>query len=160
MLFHASEDKILQLTNTQRNVLSRAAARVDGAANRPTKKSKVALARLVAGLVGRKLMREVRTKSGMPVWRKSEDDRSFSLVITPTRKKMLFVDDEPVGARMQSANQASPSIKPCRIKRRRRSLRRAPERLLPSMSGHCVSSQRKNVVSTTTRLLRAPNEKC
>jgi hypothetical protein len=42
----------------------------NGAANIPVKMNKVASAKLAAGLVERKLMREVRAKRGMPVWRR------------------------------------------------------------------------------------------
>jgi hypothetical protein len=97
-----------KLTITQRNVLSGAVAREDGAANIPAKMSKVASAKLAASLLGRKLMREVRTKRGMPIWRRGEDDGAFSLVITSTGKKMLGVEDEAGDARMDSIHQAAP----------------------------------------------------
>ena len=92
-----------ELTNTQRTVLSGAVARDDGAANIPPKMSKAVSSKLATSLVGRKLMREVRTKRGMPVWRRTGDHAAFSLVITFAGKKALGVEDQAGDARMDCA---------------------------------------------------------
>ena len=63
-----------KLTDTQLIVLSKAAARDDGIAVVPNKMNKAAASKVAASLVARKLMREVRSKPGMPVWREDEDD--------------------------------------------------------------------------------------
>ena len=65
-----------KLTDAQLIVLSSAAARDDGIAVVPAKMNRAAASKVGASLVTRKLMREVRSKPGMPVWRKGEDDRS------------------------------------------------------------------------------------
>ena len=82
-----------KLTDLQRRVLSKAAAR-DGAALAPTKMNKAAATRLAASLVARKLMREIRSKSDMPVWREDGDGRSFSLVITGAGRKAMGREGE------------------------------------------------------------------
>ena len=71
-----------KLSDTQLMVLSNAAAREDGAAVVPLKMNRAAAANVGASLVARKLMREVRTKPGMPgkpgmpAWRVDENRRS------------------------------------------------------------------------------------
>ena len=71
-----------KLTDSQLIVLSKAAAREDGAAVVPPKLNKAAAVKIGSRLIGRKLMREIRSKPGTPVWRADEDGPSMSLVIT------------------------------------------------------------------------------
>jgi hypothetical protein len=58
-----------KLTDTQLIVLSKAAARDNGLATIPEGLNKAAAAKVGASLVSRKLMREVRSKPDVPVWR-------------------------------------------------------------------------------------------
>jgi hypothetical protein len=83
-----------KLTDTQLIVLSRAAAREDGSATVPAKINKAAAAKLEAALVSKKLLRTLRSKSGMPVWRKDEDDRPVSLVITRAGRDAIGVEED------------------------------------------------------------------
>jgi hypothetical protein len=69
-----------KLTDSQLIVLSAAAARDDGLAVVPAKMNKGGAAKVGASLIARKLMREVKTKPGMPVWRHDEDGRPISLM--------------------------------------------------------------------------------
>lgn len=71
-----------KLTKTQRIVLAEAAACEDGAAVAPTKPSKAAAAKIASSLVARKLMREIKAKPNLPVWRRDEAGKPVSLVIT------------------------------------------------------------------------------
>ena len=64
-----------KLTDAQLVVLSAAAARDDGVAVIAAKMNRAAASKVGASLVTRKLMREVRSKPGMPVWRQSEGGR-------------------------------------------------------------------------------------
>src|SRR5437764_1387049 len=82
-----------RLTDTQLIVLSKAAARNDGLATIPEGLNKAAAAKVAASLVSRKLMREVRSKPGMPVWREDEDGRGTSLVITREGRDAIGVED-------------------------------------------------------------------
>jgi hypothetical protein len=82
MLSQTKEEKMVKLTDSQLIVLSKAAAREDSAAVVPLRMNKAAAAKIGSSLIGRKLMREIRSKPGMPVWREDEDGRSMSLVIT------------------------------------------------------------------------------
>ena len=71
-----------KLTDTQLIVLSKAAARDEGLALVPAKMNKAAASKVGSSLVARKLMRELKAKPGMPVWRENEDGRGISLMIT------------------------------------------------------------------------------
>ena len=71
-----------RLTDSQLIVLSRATQRDDGIATPPENMRGGGLAKVGQTLVDRKLMRLVRTKPGMPVWRIDSEDQPFSLVIT------------------------------------------------------------------------------
>ena len=70
-----------KITNTQLTVLLQAAHHENGTAIAPEKRGAAALRKISEVLIERKLMREVLTKRGMPIWRKAEDGRSISLVI-------------------------------------------------------------------------------
>ena len=83
-----------KFTDTQLIVLSSAAARDDGIAVVPAKMNGAAASKLGASLVKRKLMREVRSKPGMPVWRKGEDDRPISLMIMRPGRDALGVEED------------------------------------------------------------------
>jgi hypothetical protein len=85
MLSKHEENTMAKLTDPQLIVLSAAGAREDGIAVVPAKMNGAAASKVGASLVTRKLMREVRSKPDMPVWRKGEDDRPISLMITRAR---------------------------------------------------------------------------
>ena len=85
---------MMKLTDTQLIVLSKAAQRDDGAGGAPDGKKSAAVAKVGASLLARKLMREIRSKPGMPVWRKDEDDRPMSLVILRAGRDAIRVEDE------------------------------------------------------------------
>ncbi len=81
-----------KLTNTQLIVLSKAAQREDGAAGVPDRMNKAAAAKVGASLVARKLMREIRARPGMPVWRTDDAGRRISLVITRAGRDAIGVE--------------------------------------------------------------------
>ncbi len=83
-----------KLTDTQLIVLSAAAARDDGIAIAPAKMNKAAASKVGSSLVARKLMREARAKSGMPIWRVDKYDRPISLVITRAGRNAIGVDED------------------------------------------------------------------
>src|SRR5436305_14505037 len=82
-----------KLSDTQLIVLSTAAARDDGLAIIPEGLNKAAAAKVAASLVSRKLMREVRSKPDMPVWREDEEGRGTSLVITREGREAIGLED-------------------------------------------------------------------
>ena len=70
------------LSDGQLGVLSQAAQRNDGAASLIGKLKGGAATKVGKALITRKLMREVKAKPGMPVWRRDAEGRPFSLVIS------------------------------------------------------------------------------
>lgn len=82
-----------KLTDNQLIVLSKAAARDDGVAVAPHGMGKTAAAKVGSSLVARKLMRESRSKPGMPVWREAEG-KNISLVITRAGRDAIGVGDD------------------------------------------------------------------
>ena len=86
------------LTDGQRAALLSAARRDDGAANLAKILKGAAAARVGKALIAQKLMREVKTKAGMPVWRRDGEGRTFCLVISSTGRKAVGVFKEPAKA--------------------------------------------------------------
>ena len=82
-----------KLTDTQLIVLSKAAAREDGLATVSDGLNKAAASKVAASLVSRKLMREIRSKPDMPVWREDEEGRGTSLVITRAGQDAIGIKD-------------------------------------------------------------------
>ena len=87
-----------KLTDTQLVVLSKAAARDDSLAVVPQKMNKAAASKVGSSLVARKLMRELKAKPGMPVWREDEDGRGISLIITRAGRDAIGVEGETEAA--------------------------------------------------------------
>jgi hypothetical protein len=107
-VLQAKEENMAKLTDSQLIVLSKAAARVDGAAVVPPKLNKAAAAKIGSSLIGRKLMREIRSKPGMPVWRADENGRSMSLVVTRAGRNAIGIDkaietDRPISSKSSDA---------------------------------------------------------
>ena len=87
-----------KLTDSQRAALLNAAQRDDGAANLAEILKGAAAARVGKTLIGQRLMREAKTKAGMPVWRRDGKGRTFCLVISSTGRKAVGVFKEPAKA--------------------------------------------------------------
>lgn len=105
-----------KLTDTQLIVLSKAAERDDGIAVVPSNINKAAVSKVGSSLVARKLMREMRSKPGMPVWREA-DGRSISLMITRAGRDAIgvdngIVDEAPVASKATTVTRAASSKKP------------------------------------------------
>ncbi len=83
-----------RLTDTQLFVLSRAAQREDGAATLPDGMTGKAAQKLAATLVEKALVREIRAKPGVPVWRHGEEGGSHALVITKLGRMAIKVEDD------------------------------------------------------------------
>lgn len=99
----------MKLTDSQLIILSKAAARKDGAAVVPPKMNKAAAMKIRSSFIGRKLMREIRSKPGMPVWRANEDGRSISLVIMRAGRDAIGIKEpdetyQPVSSKSSDAN--------------------------------------------------------
>jgi hypothetical protein len=102
MLSSAKEEKMPKLTDSQSMVLSKAAAREDGVAVVPRGMNKAAAAKVGSSLVARKLMREIRSKPEMSIWRE-ENGRNVSLVITRTGRDAIGVENDTAESDRSSA---------------------------------------------------------
>lgn len=98
-----------KLTDTQLIVLSKAVQREDGAAVVPKALGKAPAAKVAASLINRKLMREIRTKDGMPVWRTDDEGRDYSLVILRAGRDAIGVDEGDADKIMATPSSASTS---------------------------------------------------
>jgi hypothetical protein len=83
----------INLTDTHLVMLSAAAQREDHCLTAPDKLKGAILAKAGEKLVKLGLVREVRTKAGMPVWRR-DDTGNFALKLTAAGLKAIAVDDE------------------------------------------------------------------
>jgi Protein of unknown function (DUF3489) len=107
MLSEHEENTMAKLTDTQLIVLSAAAARDDGVAIVAAKMKRAAASKVGASLVTRKLMREVRSKPGMPVWREGEDGRPISLIITRSGRDAIGVEEDRLAEAQRPSNKES-----------------------------------------------------
>jgi Protein of unknown function (DUF3489) len=104
MLSKHEENIMAKLTDTQLIVLSAAAARDDGGAVLGANMNRAAASKVGASLVARKLLKEVRTKPGMPVWRHDEGSRPISLIITRAGRDAIGVEDDAPPTETKSPN--------------------------------------------------------
>lgn len=84
-----------KLTDSQLILLSRAAQHAEGIVEDAGSMNAGAASKVAGALIRRKLMREIRAKPGMPIWRRDDNDRAWSLVITKVGRKVIGVDEEP-----------------------------------------------------------------
>ena len=83
----------MKLSDTQRLILSSASQRADHAALLPANLRGSAAKKVVDRLLNEKLLQELRAKDDMPVWRRGEDNRSYSLRITKAGLRAIEVKD-------------------------------------------------------------------
>src|SRR5882757_9623953 len=83
----------MKLSDTQRLILSSASQRTDHAAVLPANLKGSAANKVVNKLLNEKLLQELRAKDDMPVWRRGDDNRPYSLRITKTGLKAIKVEE-------------------------------------------------------------------
>ena len=83
----------MKLSNTQLLILSSASQRTDHAAILPANLKGGAAKKVIDKLLKEKLLQELRAKDGMPVWRRGEDNRPYSLRITKAGLRAIEVED-------------------------------------------------------------------
>lgn len=97
-----------KLTDAQRAILAKAAAREDGAASAPKKAARAGAARTAAGLIAHKLMREVKSKAGAPIWRMDATGRPVSLIVTREGRKAVGESLARRGKRRSAKTRSAP----------------------------------------------------
>src|SRR5258707_10403329 len=83
----------MQLSDTQLLILSSASQRNDHAAVLPANLKGGAARKVVDRLLKEKLLQELRGKDDMPVWRRGDDNRPYSLQITKAGLRAIEVED-------------------------------------------------------------------
>src|SRR5437879_6848152 len=83
----------MTLSNTQQLILSSASQRIDHAAVLPVNLKGGAAKKVVDKLLNEKLLQELRAKDDMPVWRRGDDNRPYSLRITKAGLRAIEVEE-------------------------------------------------------------------
>jgi hypothetical protein len=83
----------MKLSDTQLMILSSASQRTDHAAVLPANLKGSAANKVVNKLLNEKLLQELRAKDDMPVWRRGDDNRPYSLRITKAGLRAIEVED-------------------------------------------------------------------
>lgn len=83
----------MKLSDTQLLILSSASQRTDRGAVLPANLKGGAAKKVIGKLLNEKLLQELRAKDGMPVWRRGDDNRAYSLRITKAGLRAIEVED-------------------------------------------------------------------
>src|SRR5205823_13519896 len=83
------EEDFMKLSDTQVLIPSSASQRTDHAALLPANLRGSAAKKVVDRLLKEKLLQELLTKDDMPVWRRGDDNRPYSLQITKAGLKAI-----------------------------------------------------------------------
>jgi hypothetical protein len=83
----------MALTDTQLLILSAASQRTDHAATLPANLKGSAAKKVIDRLLKQKLLQELHAKDDMPVWRRGDDNRPYTLRITKAGFKAIEVED-------------------------------------------------------------------
>src|SRR6266404_8259339 len=83
----------MKLSDTQLLILSSASQRTDHAALLPANLKGGAAKKVVDRLLKEKLLQELHAKDNMPVWRRGDDNRPYSLQITKAGLRAIEVDE-------------------------------------------------------------------
>ena len=83
----------MAISDTQLLILSAASQRTDHAATLPANLKGSAAKKVIDRLLKQKLLQELRAKDDMPVWRRGNNSRSYTLRITKAGLKAIEVED-------------------------------------------------------------------
>ena len=83
----------MKLSDTQLLILSAASQRTDHAAVLPANLKGSAAKKVIDKLLNEKLLQELRAKDDMPVWRRGDDNRPYTLRITKAGLRAIEVED-------------------------------------------------------------------
>src|SRR5258707_9769127 len=83
----------MTLSDTQLLILSAASQRADHAATLPANLKGSAAKKVIDRLLKQKLLQELHAKDDMPVWRRGDDNRPYTLRITKDGLKAIEVED-------------------------------------------------------------------
>ena len=151
----------VKLTDAQLVVLSAAAQREDICLSAPDKMRGAILAKVSEKLVKLGLVREVRAKAGMPVWRRDETGRSYALKLTAAGLKAIAIDDGSEEAIVpREAPRQKPASHPHATNSQRPDIDEHAKTLAPrdgTLGTRIVSASRWSGPRETLRRLRCDN---
>jgi hypothetical protein len=87
----------IPLADAQQTALATAIERSDSACSLPDRNNRRAAQKLATSLIEKGLVREVRAKAGMPIWRQDDADRSLMLIITKRGRDAVRASAETTG---------------------------------------------------------------
>jgi hypothetical protein len=87
------KEDFMKLSETQLLILSSASQRTDHSAVLPANLKGSAAKKVVDKLLNEKLLQELRARDDMPVWRRGNDNRSYSLRITKAGLRAIEVEE-------------------------------------------------------------------
>jgi Protein of unknown function (DUF3489) len=132
-----------KLTDNQLVALSTAAQRDDGAVVLPDRLKGGAAAKAMKPLISKGLVKEIRAKLGMPVWRRDEEEaRSFALTITLRGRKAINVEDEAGSLPSDTAEVGRPTKTGSRGRNRRFRTPGSKGRSVPTVPAADVAAPR------------------
>jgi hypothetical protein len=103
----------VKLTDAQLVLLNAASQRADLCLTAPDKLKGAVLTKVTERLVKLGLVREVRAKAGMPVWRRDDAAQGYALKLTAAGLKAMAVDDgsdEATASKETPQSKARPSL--------------------------------------------------
>lgn len=117
---------MIKLTATHLDILSAATAREDGLAVKPVALKPAGAAKIAARLIELGLVRELRAKADMPVWREDENGKALTLKLLKAGRNAVVamapkadapgssvgVDDQASGAPGGTAEVVTPAMQP------------------------------------------------
>ncbi len=107
----------MTLSDTQLLILSAASQRPDHAATLPANLKGTAAKKVIDRLLKQKLLQELHARDDMPVWRRGEDNRPYTLRITKDGLKAIEVEDLNEVIVAKTAAETKSSDRPGRVKR-------------------------------------------
>ena len=148
----------MAISDTQLLILSAASQRTDHAATLPANLKGSAAKKVIDRLLKQKLLQELRAKDDMPIWRRGNDSRSYTLRITKAGLKAIEVEDvadAPDNRATGSRDEVATANKPAETKSSERPGRakRSSSKKAAAPSAKATSSGRPNPDSKQDRVV-------
>ena len=148
----------MAISDTQLLILSAASQRTDHAATLPANLKGSAAKKVIDRLLKQKLLQELRAKDDMPIWRRGNDSRSYTLRITKAGLKAIEVEDvavEPDNRATAGRDEVATANTPAETKSSERPGRakRSSSKKAAAPSAKATSSGRPNPDSKQDRVV-------
>jgi len=139
----------MKLSDTQLLILSSASQRTDHAAVLPASLKGCAAKKVVDRLLKEKLVQELRAKDDMPVWRRGDDNRPYSLQITKAGLRAIEVEDVAEAPNNKAATDSN-AVAAAAVSRQAKSSERP---------GRAKRSGKKRTAAVSAKAAKAPPDR-